>query len=319
MGSQQEVEFPMAYTGLSEIFSGRTSPVRFAVAAAFVSACLAAPVMAQDAKEKAAPAAKADTKAPAKDAKQAAAPAAPAAAQGDRPIWAKICEKVPVVKKDKDGKETKEEKQACKTMYESFDPSNGGPLVAISVEEGEGIDKKAMTIIVPPGVALPPGLSLAVFQKDQWDKVAKENKEGKAVKPEELGLKPYNFKFLHCAPTGCVSVNEATGELLDSMKTGVGIMIRVADVSGRVVDLAVPLKGFSESFTGKPLDTKEFLKDRQARLTALQQKRAEAVERFKKERAEMLKKDAAAGGTTTGSTTPATGAANPADKPAEKK
>lgn len=312
----------MAYTGLSEIFSGRASPVRFAVAAAFVSACLAAPVLAQDAKDKAAPAAKpaaakADAKAaPAKDGKQAAAPAAPAAGQGDRPVWAKICEKVPVVKKDKDGKETKEEKQACKTMYESFDPSTGGPLVAISIEEGEGIDKKAMTIIVPPGVALPPGLSLAVFQKDQWEKVAAQNKEGKAVKPEELGLKPYNFKFLHCAPTGCVSLAEATTELLDSMKTGVGVMIRVADVSGRVVDLAVPLKGFAESFTGAPVDTKEFLKDRQARLTALSQKRAEAVDRFKKERAEMLKKDAA--GTTTGSTTPAAGAKSDA-KPAEKK
>lgn len=295
----------MANTGLSEIFSGRISPVRFAVAAAFVTACLATPVMAQDAKEKA-PAAK-----PAAAKKEAAAPAA-AAPAGPAPVWAKICEKVPVVKKEKDGKETKEEKQACKTMYESFDPSTGGPLVAISVEEGEGIDKKAMTVIVPPGVALPPGLSLAVFQKDQWDKVAAQNKEGKAVKPEELGLKPYNFKFLHCAPTGCVSLNEASTELLDQMKSGVGIMIRVADVSGRVVDLAVPLKGFAESFAGAPLDTKEFLKDRQARLTALAQKRAEAVERFKKERADMLKKDAAAGGTTTGSTTPAA-------KPAEKK
>jgi invasion protein IalB len=302
----------MAYTGLSEIFSSRATPVRVALAAAFMSACLTAPAMAQEATEKAAPAAKPAAKAdaPKKDAKQAAAPAAPAAGQADRPVWAKICEKVPVVKKDKDGKETgKEEKQACKTMYESFDPNTGGPLVAISIEEGEGIDKKAMTIIVPPGVALPPGLSLAVFQKDQWDKVAAQNKEGKAVKPEELGLKPYNFKFLHCAPTGCVSLTEATTELLDQMKTGVGVMIRVADVSGRVVDLAVPLKGFSESFTGAPVDTKEFLKDRQTRLTALAQKRAEAVERFKKERADMMKKD---GGTTTGSTTPAA-------KPAEKK
>ncbi len=298
----------MAYTGLSEIFSGRGAPARLAAAAAFVTVCIATPTLAQD---KPAPAAKpaAAAKTDAK-AKTAATPAA--APQGDRPVWAKICEKVPVVRKDKDGKETKEEKQACKTMYESFDPNTGGPLVAISVEEGEGVEKKAMTIIVPPGVALPPGLSLAVFQKDQWDKVAAQNKEGKAVKPDELGLKPYNFKFLHCAPTGCVSLNEATTELLDQMKTGVGIMIRVADVSGKVVDLAVPLKGFPESFTGAPLDTKQFLADRQARLTALAQKRAEAVERFKKERADMLKKDA----TTTGSTTPA---AKSDGKPAEKK
>ncbi len=303
----------MAHTGLSEIFSGRASPVRFAVAAAFLSACLATPALAQEAKDKAAPAAKpaatkdAKAAAPAKDGKEVVAP------QGDRPIWAKICEKVPVVKKDKEGKEIgKEEKQACKTMYESFDPQTGGPLVAISIEEGEGIDKKAMTIIVPPGVALPPGLSMAIFQKDQWDKVAAQNKEGKAVKPEELGLKPSNFKFLHCAPTGCVSLAEASDDLLNQMKTGVGIMIRVADVSGRVVDLAVPLKGFAESFTGKPVDTKEFLKDRQARLTALAQRRAEAVEKFKKERAELLKKDA----TTTGSTTPA---AKSDAKPAEKK
>jgi predicted component of type VI protein secretion system len=120
----------MAHTGLSEVFGDRTT-VRFAVAAAFLSACLATPALAQDAKDKAgkpAAAAKTETKAaaPAKD-------AAAAVPQGDRPIWAKICEKVPVVKKDKDGKETKEEKQACKTMYESFDPQTGGPLVAISI------------------------------------------------------------------------------------------------------------------------------------------------------------------------------------------
>jgi invasion protein IalB len=297
------------------MFSGRATPVRFAVAAAFLTACLAVPALAQETKDK--PAAKpAATKSEPKGAAPAKAAAA-VAPQGDRPIWAKICEKVPVAKKDKDGKEIgKEEKQACKTMYESFDPQTGGPLVAISIEEGEGIDKKAMTIIVPPGVALPPGLSMAIFQKDQWDKVAAQNKDGKAVKPEELGLKPSNFKFLHCAPTGCVSLAEASDDLLNQMKTGVGIMIRVADVSGRVVDLAVPLKGFNESFTGKPVDTKEFLKDRQARLTALAQRRAEAVEKFKKERAEMLKKDAAAGGTTTGSTSPA---AKSDAKPAEKK
>jgi invasion protein IalB len=271
-------------------------------------AVFATPAFAQETKDKAAAkpaAAKADTKAAGKS-EAAAAP------QGDKAAWAKICEKVNVAKKDKDGKEVKEEKQACKTMYESFDPASGGPLVAISIEEGEGIAKKAMTVVVPPGVALPPGLSLAIFQKDQWDKVSKENKDGKAVKPDELGLKPYNFKFLHCAPTGCVSLNEATEELLGQMKTGVGIMIRVADVSGRVIDLAVPLKGFPESFAGPPVDTKEFMKERQARLTALATKRAEVVEKFKKERSEMLKdsnaKDAA---TTTGSTTPA---AKPAAK-----
>lgn len=272
----------MAYTGLSEVFGGLT-PLRLAVAAAALTAFAAAPVLAQDAKK--------------------AKPAAAAKADDNRPIWAKICEKVPVTKKGADGKDVKEEKQACKTMYESFDPRTGGPLVAISIEEGEGIDKKAMTVIVPPGVALPPGLSMAVFQKEQWEKVAKENKAGKAVKPEELGLKPYNFKFLHCAPTGCVSLNEAKDELINQMKTGVGIMIRVADVSGKVVDLAVPLKGFKESIEGKPVDTKEFLKKRQARLKDLQQRRAEAVKRFQAERAEMLKKEAAK--TTTGSTAPA--------------
>lgn len=317
----------MSDTGLREKFGDRSTPVRAAVAVALLAgfACIAGPAFAQDAKEPAkkeqkaakpaaaAPAAGKDAAAKdGKDGKEAAAP------QGDRAVWAKICQKLPVVKKDKEGKETKEEKEACKTLFESFDQI-GRPLVSVSVEQGEGLDKKTLSVIVPPGVALPPGLSLAIFQKEQWDKIAAENKDGKAVKAEDLGLKPFNFKFLHCPDTGCVAITEASDEMLGQMKSGVGMMIRIADVSGKVFDLAVPLKGFNESFTGPAVDTKAFMTDRQARLMANAKRQAAARESFMKERAEMEKAGgagAAAKGPTTGSTTPAPKADA---KPAEKK
>src|SRR6185312_2454806 len=53
--------------------------------------------------------------APAAAAKPAAPAAAAAAAAVPKSAWVKLCESAPLVKKDKDGKEVKEEKKLCLT------------------------------------------------------------------------------------------------------------------------------------------------------------------------------------------------------------
>lgn len=272
---------------------------------------------AQDAAKPAAPAAKPAAAAakPAAAAPAAAAPADVSAgpqskdAKGEeaKTAWYKICADVNVPGKDKDGKETKEKKNACTTFYESFNPATGAPLVYVAVEEGEGIEKKVLTVVVPPGLALPPGMAITVFQKDQWDKFVKENKEGRTVKPEDVGLKPIELKYLHCHQTGCASVSELAGDFLEQMKTGVGMIVRAVELNNKVVDFPVPLKGFTEAYSGAPVDTKEFMNKRTSSLKEMAQRRADLVEQFKKVQGQ---KDAAA---------PAAGAAPKAAAPAPAK
>src|SRR5262245_28809296 len=96
---------------------------------------LAANVQAQDAKKDAAPAA-----APAaKDAK-----AAPA---GKQSAWVKLCEKSPLVKKDKDGKDVKEEKNICLTHHERLDGNSGMVLVSAAIRQVEGNDNDHLMIM----------------------------------------------------------------------------------------------------------------------------------------------------------------------------
>lgn len=235
----------------------------------------------------------------AQDKKAAPAPAAKktdakAAANEDprtKQSWFKICAKVPIGNKGKPAEKDKkpEKKNACTTFYESFNPATGAPLVYVAIEEGEGIKSKVLTVVVPTGLALPPGLAITVFQKEQWDKFLAQSKEGKTVKPEDIGLKPVELKYLHCHATGCASVSEAADDFVAQMKSGVGLMVRAVELSNKVVDFPVSLKGFTGAYEGKPEETKEFMAFRAKRLKQLEEKRRKLIEQFKKDKAELMK------------------------------
>lgn len=205
--------------------------------------------------------------------------------------WFKICAKVPIGNRAKPAKkdEKPEKKNACTTFYESFNPATGAPLVYVAIEQGEGIKSKVLTVVVPTGLALPPGMAITVFQKDQWDKFLAQSKEGKTVKPEDIGLSPIELKYLHCHATGCASVSEASDDFIKQMKTGVGLMVRAVELSNKVVDFPVPLKGFTDAYDGKPEDTKDFMAFRANRLKQMEVKRRQMIEQFKKDKAELMK------------------------------
>jgi hypothetical protein len=61
----------------------------------------------------------------AKDAGKAAGASKDAAAAGKQSAWVKICEKAAFARKDKDGKEAKEEKNICLTHHERLDGNTG--------------------------------------------------------------------------------------------------------------------------------------------------------------------------------------------------
>ena len=279
---------------------GRSARGVAAVCAALGLAAMIAgtPALAQD------PAAKAPAAAPAAKAPAAGAPAAkgaaPAAAAGNKSAWVKLCEKAPFNTKDKDGKEVKNEKNICLTHHERLDGNTGMVMVSAAIREIEGIDKKSMMVMVPLGMALPPGLRAAVYTKEQWATAAKNEKI------DEKTLKPLALKYSLCHAAGCTAEVEATPELIESMKTGGGIMVIAMNAGAQPIGFPVPLDGFTEAFAGKPVDNKEYAKARGQLMAQIRERQQAALEKYKAEQMKNLPP-------------PPPGEAAPAAAPAAKK
>ena len=237
-------------------------------------------------------------KAPAKaPAKAADAPAADAAGKS---AWVKLCEKAQIPHKGKDGKDTVEEKNICLTHHERLDGNTGMVLVSAALRHVDGQDKDHFMIMVPLGMAIPPGVRAAVYTKEQWEKTAKNEKI------DEKALKPLELKYSLCHPAGCTAETEATKELVDSMKTGGGIMVLALNAAAQPIAFPVPLDGFAEAQNGPPVDNKKYAEARGQLMQQIRDRQKVMIEQMRQEQAEKAAKE---GGD----------AAAAAAKPAEKK
>jgi invasion protein IalB len=275
---------------------------KFSCLSAFAAALAIAgtPALAQD-KPAAAPA----KPAAAAPAPAAAGAAAPAAAAANKSAWVKLCEKTPLVKKGADGKELKEEKDICLTHHERLDGNSGMVLVSAAIREVEGQDKKHLMVMVPLGMALPPGLRAAVYTKDQWAKIAKNEKV------DDKELKPIDLKYSLCHASGCTAEIEADGAIIDQMKAGGGIMIVAMNAAAQPIGFPVPLDGFTDAFGGKPIDNAEYKKARGQLMAQIRERQKAAIDKFKADQLKKIPTDVpGAPPTTTGSAPP---------KPADKK
>jgi invasion protein IalB len=245
----------------------------------------------------------------AQDAKKAA-PAAKDAKKGDAPAakqsaWVKLCENSPLIKHDKDGKEVKEEKNICLTHHERLDGNSGMVLVSAAIRQVEGNEHDHLMIMVPLGMAIPPGIKAAVYTKEQWEKASKNEKI------DDKDLKPVDLKFSLCHPSGCTAETEATKEIIEQMKTGGGLMVLAMNAQAQPIGFPVPLDGFSEAFAGKPVDNAEYKKARGQLMAQIRQRQQEAYEKFKAEKMKELPPQPGAA--------EAAAAAAKKDAPAEKK
>ncbi len=228
-------------------------------------------------------AALAQQKAPAKaPAKKEAAKEQPAAAQS---AWVKLCEKAELARRDKEGKEVKEEKNICLTHHERLDGNTGMVLVSAAIRDVEGTDQDHLMIMVPLGMALPPGLKAAVYSKELWEKAQKNEKI------DEKQLKPIDLKYTLCHPAGCTAEVEAPKDLLDSMKTGGGLMILAINAGAQPIAFPVPLDGFTAAHAGAPVDNQAYA---QARGQLMQQIRQRQMELAKQQQEQQQKQKQAA-------------------------
>jgi invasion protein IalB len=251
-----------------------TRGISAALALAVVMAGASAPAFAQkkgDAKPAAAPAAKAE-----------AGAAAPAEKQS---AWVKLCETAGLVKKDAEGKDVKDEKKICLTHHERLDGNTGMVLVSAAIREVEGQDKKSLMIMVPLGMAIPPGVRAAVYTPEQWALAAKNEKI------DEKTLKPLELKYSLCHPAGCTAEVESSAEFIDSMKKGGGIMVLALNAAAQPIGFPVPLDGFTEAFDGAPVDNEKYAKARGELMNQIRARQAQIVEKMKEE--QKAKQDAA--------------------------
>src|SRR4029079_1864509 len=233
----------------------------------------------------------------AKPAAGASAATANAATGAGKSAWVKLCEKAPLVKKDKDGKEVKEEKELCLTHHERLDGNTGMVLVSAAIREIKGQPKKSLMIMVPLGMAIPPGIRAAVYTKEQWAAAAKNEKI------DEKTLKPIELKYSLCHPAGCTAETEATPEILAEMAKGGGLMVLAMNSAAQPVGFPVPLDGYNEATAGPPVDNKKYAEARSSLMKQIRERQQKMAEQWKEKELKNLPLDApGAPPTTTGST-----------------
>ena len=232
------------------------------------------PAMAQQDK-KAAPAAKG---APQQAPPQQATPAAKAATpQGDPVMWVKLCEKAPLITKDKDGKDQRAEKAICLTHHERLDGNTGMVLVSAAIRQIEGVDKQHLMIMVPLGMAVQPGLRASVYNKELWDKAQKNEKV------DDAKLSPIKLNFSLCHPAGCTAELETTKEIMDQLRAGAGLMVFAINANGQVIAFPVPLSGFATAVDGPPADNKAYTEERRRLMEELAKRQQAQLEELKKQ------------------------------------
>src|SRR5690606_889489 len=120
------------------------------------------------------------------------------AQQADAPqsAWVKLCEKAPIVLRDKEGKPTREQRNICLTHHERLDGNTGLVLVSAALRQVEGEDKQHLMVMVPLGMAIGPGLRATIYPAEQWDKIQKNEKF------DDSKLTPIQVKLSLCHPAG---------------------------------------------------------------------------------------------------------------------
>ena len=215
-----------------------------ALALAIGASLAAAPALAQDKK---APAGKSD----------AAKTAKGDAAKGDgkeQSAWIKLCEKAPNITNPK------EELNVCLTHHERLDGNTGRVLVSAAIREVNGQDKKALMVMVPLGMALPPGIQVKVDENE-----------------------PIKLQYTLCHAAGCTAETEATPAIIEEMKKGKQVIVAAINLAGKAIGFPVPLVGFDKALAGPPVDNEKYKEARQRLMQAIYQRQVELAKKAKEE------------------------------------
>lgn len=176
-----------------------------------------------------------------------------AAADQKVQYWFKICPE----RKGPDGKPVK----VCVSQHEQFNQRSGELNVAMAIREQAGRDSKLL-VTVPLGVALPSGIAV------KFDKIKE----------------PIKLTYVFCHAEGCVVETAATPQILDAMRKGARVELSVFHTFyNRPVSFSVPLKGFTATLEGDPVDGKQYFQRRQQLRLAIRKRTSDAIKKAREE------------------------------------
>jgi len=186
-----------------------------------------------------------------------------AAAQDDKKnkaqaAWVKLCEKAPSLKKEG------EKLDVCLTHHERIDGNSGRVLVSAAIRDVKGTDKKSFMVMVPLGMALPAGVQAKIDDND-----------------------PIKLQYTLCHVGGCTAETQATDKIINQFKKGEKIIVAAVNLAGKPIGFPVPLSGFTDAYTGKPVDNEKY---KAARKKLMQTIRKRQMAMMKKAREEAKKK-----------------------------
>lgn len=172
--------------------------------------------------------------------------------------WVKICDKAPV--------KADEKKEICITHHERLDGNTGMVLVSAAIRKIEGQKKERFLIMVPLGMAIPPGIQV------RFD----EQKE------------PIKLRYSICHPGGCTAETDASPELVQKLRKGNKLMVAAINALGKPIGFPVPLNGFTKAYEGQPVDSKKYADARRKLMTTIRQRQ---IARAKKQMEERKKQE----------------------------
>lgn len=173
-----------------------------------------------------------------------------AAKQSDQSAWVKLCEQAPNLA------EPEKKLNVCLTHHERLDGNSGRVLVSAAIRDVEGQDRKALMVMVPLGMALPPGVQVKVDENE-----------------------PVKLQYTLCHAAGCTAEAEASTAIVDQMRKGKQVVVAAINLGGKAIGFPVPLTGFDKALSGKPVDNEKY---KQARTQLMLQIRDRQLELARK-------------------------------------
>ena len=208
---------------------------------------------------------------------KAAATAPPPTETRTSPAWVKLCEKAQVVVKDKDGKDKPEEHNICLTHHERIDASSGIVLVSAALRQIDDGKNPLLMVMLPLGMAIPPGMQIGIYPKDMWDKVQKNEKV------DDSKLTPIKVPYVLCHSAGCTGEVAATPEMINDLKTNGGLIVYAVSGGGQPVAFPIPLVGFDGALAGAPANNEEYAKQRRALMQQIAENQQKLIEEYRKQ------------------------------------
>jgi invasion protein IalB len=210
---------------------------------------------------------------------QPKAGAAPKAATNaaNNQVWVKLCEVVPTGIGYKDGKEVTRGSKYCLTQHETLDGKTGRAILSAALRQMDGEEKQYFMVMVPLGMMLKAGMRVALYPKDAWEQLRKNEKV------DETKLKGLKLEYTLCHAAGCTAQAESTPELLNDLKAFGGMVVFAINSTGEAVPYPVPLTGFDLAHAGAGVDAKQYVESRKVLAQQIEQRQRELAEQAKKQ------------------------------------